>query len=127
MFGATGAVVFQVEEFELTTVYYGTNSEIRVTSLGISENAPELSIMVMELSENEGIDYEISVYHPDCPQHPAWLAVCNQAMPGGGARPRHFGWVLVFAEVENVVPPDRVLDVMVVLCGHADLLRANVG
>ena len=92
VYGETGEVVFRVAEFQLTTVYYRTNSEIRVTSTGITEHAPELSIMVMELSDDEGVDYEISVYHPDCPQYLGWLDVCNQRMPGGGAAPRRFGW-----------------------------------
>ena len=90
--GATGEIVFQDEAFQLTTVYYSTNSEVRITCTGISDNAPELSIMVVERSEEEEIDYEISVYHPDCPQYPGWLAVCNQTMPGGGSLPRRFGW-----------------------------------
>ena len=92
VFGEAGEVVFEAKKFQLTTVYYQAKSEVRVTSLGISEHAPELSIMVMELSDEEEIDYEICVYHPDCPQYPDWLAVCNQRMPGGGSEPRRFGW-----------------------------------
>ena len=76
----------------MTTVYYERNSELRITSTAISAVAPELSIMVMEPSEDEGVTYEITVYHPDSPQYAEWLEVCNHLMPGGGAARRRFGW-----------------------------------
>ena len=92
VYGADGTALHRDQRFRLTTVYYDSRSEIRITSLGITNNAPELSIMVMELSDEEGVEYEINIYHPESPQYADWLAVCNQTMPGGGAIRRRFGW-----------------------------------
>ena len=91
VYGPTGSVIYEASNFQLTTVYYH-RSEVRITSSGISANAPEFSIMVMELSEEAGVDYEISVYHPQSPQYADWLGVCTRRMPGGGANPRSYGW-----------------------------------
>ena len=92
VYGPTGAVVYEASNFQLTTVYYESRSEVRVTSIGISANAPEFSIMVMELSDDDGVDYGISVYHPESPQYADWLRVCSQRMPGGGTSQRSYGW-----------------------------------
>lgn len=92
VFGKAGAVVFGREDYALNTVYYEKNSEIRITAAPLVDHVPPYSIMVMRKSDLADIDYDIEIHRPDSPDYAAWVATCNQSMPGGGQAPRKFGW-----------------------------------
>ncbi|QNB09773.1 restriction endonuclease [Herbaspirillum frisingense] len=92
VFGKRNELIFSLENYPLNTVFYEEKKEIRVTASPLVEWVPEYSVMVMTLSELPEIEYDIAIFTPDSPDHPTWLAVCNQTMPGGGKVPRKFGW-----------------------------------
>ena len=81
-----------LNRYALNTVYYETNREIRITAAPLVREVPEYSIMILERSDIEGVDYEITIYRPDSPDHRPWLDLCDQPMPSGGRTPRRFGW-----------------------------------
>lgn len=93
VYGKKGKVVFETTNYALNTVYYSRNHEIRVTCAPIIPYVPEYSVMVMKKATSAGRDYDIDVHRPDSPMYGAWLTSCNQTMPGGGKRPRKFGWI----------------------------------
>lgn len=78
--------------YALNTVYYSTKSEIRITAAPLVGLVPDYSVMVMRASETPGVDYDIAIHTPASPEFDDWLAACNQTMPGGGQKPRKFGW-----------------------------------
>jgi HKD family nuclease len=78
--------------YPLNTVYYESKSEIRITASPLVGCVPAYSIMLMELSKNPGISYDITIYTPSSPNYAKWMSACNQQMPGGGKTPRKFGW-----------------------------------
>jgi hypothetical protein len=84
--------VFRRDKYSLNTVYYRRKSEIRITAAPLVPWVPDYSVMVMELSSAQGIDYDIAIYRPDSPDYQRWVDACNQTMPGGGKTPRKFGW-----------------------------------
>ena len=90
--GAQQEPTFVRDGYPLNTVYYERNSEIRITAAPLVPVAPEGSIMILEPSEAEGVDYEITIHRPDSPEYKTWLDRCDQRMPGGGQTPRRFGW-----------------------------------
>lgn len=92
VFGKGGAVVLTREDYALNTVYYEKKSEIRITATPLVNHVPPYSIMVMRKSDVADIDYDIEIHRPDSPDYGAWVATCNQSMPGGGQAPRKFGW-----------------------------------
>ncbi|WLB57456.1 phospholipase D family protein [Bradyrhizobium japonicum] len=92
VYGAGQAAIKSLSAFELNTVYYERNSEIRITASPLVGIVPDYSVMVMQQSEQAGIDYEIVVHTPASSEYAAWEAACNQQMPGGGKQPRKFGW-----------------------------------
>lgn len=92
VYGKNNKVVYSNPSYALNTVFYTAKSEIRVTASPLVPHVPEYSVMVMSISEEIGIDYEIQIYTPSSPDYAAWVAVCNQTMPGGGKIPRKFGW-----------------------------------
>ena len=92
VYGAQQEPTFVRNGYPLNTVYYERNDEIRVTAAPLVPVAPEGSIMILERSEVEGVDYEITIHRPDSPDYETWLARCDQRMPGGGQTPRRFGW-----------------------------------
>lgn len=92
VYGVAPAPVLILPKYDLNTVYYSKKSEIRVTASPLVSVVPEYSIMIIEPSDERGTTWEITVHRPDSPDYASWLGVCNQAMPGGGAQPRRFGW-----------------------------------
>jgi hypothetical protein len=90
--GASPTPALTLSKYALNTVFYETKKEIRVTASPLVGVVPDYSVMVMEQSNNPQLDYEITVYRPDSPDYPLWEAACNQTMPGGGKKPRKFGW-----------------------------------
>lgn len=92
VYGARPDPLLILKHYKLNTVYYAAKSEIRVTASPIVAVTPELSIMIIEPSDELGTNWEMIVHRPDSPEYPFWLEVCNQKMPGGGAEPRRFGW-----------------------------------
>ena len=92
VFGAASAPVLTLSEYPLNTVYYQKKSEIRITASPLIAVVPEYSVMIMERSSTPGISYEINIHRPDSPDYGAWVAACNQTMPGGGKIPRKYGW-----------------------------------
>ena len=92
VFAAGNIPVLSLKDYELNTVYYATNSEIRVTASPLVGIVPDYSVMVMEPNPRPGIDYQITIYTPASSAYVAWEAACNQQMPGGGKQPRKFGW-----------------------------------
>ena len=92
VFGEAGNSVLSLSGFALNTVYYEKKSEIRITASPLVGIVPEYSVMIMELSSIDEIDYEISIHIPASPEYAQWVDACNQTMPGGGKTPRKFGW-----------------------------------
>jgi hypothetical protein len=92
VYGAAVAPLLSLAEYSLNTVYYATNSEIRITASPLVGVVPDYSVMVMEPNPRPGVDYRIVIYTPASPAYAAWEAACNQQMPGGGKKPRKFGW-----------------------------------
>jgi len=92
VYGADPAPIVRRDRYDLNTVYYETNSEIRITASPITAVAPEYSVLLMEESSVPGVDYEITVHTPASPEYASWVAACNQEMPGGGRTPRRYGW-----------------------------------
>lgn len=84
--------LLRLSQYSLNTIYYEKKSEIRITASPIVGIAPDYSIMVMELSETNDADYDISIHTPESPDYQKWLSSCNQEMPGGGSMPRKYGW-----------------------------------
>ena len=93
VFGADLEPVLELSSYVLNTVYYSKKSEIRITASPLVDVVPEYSVMIMELSSDEDIDYEIIIHTPDSPEFDAWVAACNQTMPSGGKKPRKYGWL----------------------------------
>jgi hypothetical protein len=94
VFGAGTTPKLQLVGYALNTVYYSKKSEIRVTCSDLVGVAPPFSIMVMAAAPSgSGRDYDIQIFRPDSADYQAWLAVCNQSMPGGGGESRKFGWL----------------------------------
>lgn len=92
VYGAGRALLLNLSAYDLNTVYYTKNSEIRVTASPLVGVVPDYSVMVMTPSQIVGVDYEMEVHTPQSPDYSAWVAACNQQMPGGGQAPRKFGW-----------------------------------
>lgn len=92
VYGADASPKLILTRYELNTVYYEKKSEIRITASPLVEVVPDYSVMVMTKGDGDGIDYSIDIYRPDSPDYAAWVAACNQSMPGGGKEPRKFGW-----------------------------------
>ena len=92
VFGEKLAPLLTRYRYPLNTVYYEKKSEIRITASPLVNVVPEYSVMIMEKYATPNIDYEIIIHTPDSPEYGAWVAACNQQMPGGGKQPRKFGW-----------------------------------
>ena len=92
VFGEAHAPVLTLSSYALNTVYYATKSEIRITASPLVKVVPEYSVMIMEQSNIASISYEINIHRPDSSEYAAWVAACNQTMPGGGSEPRKYGW-----------------------------------
>jgi hypothetical protein len=92
VFGAAAEPVLILSGYPLNTVYYEKKSEIRITASRLVDFVPEYSVMIMEQSSAPGVSYEITIHRPDSPDYEAWVAACNQTMPGGGKQPRKYGW-----------------------------------
>ena len=93
VYGAARSPALTLNHYGLNTVYYEKKREIRITAAPLVPVVPDYSIMILERSDVEGVDYEITVHRPDSPDHGIWLARCNQRMPGGGRAARRFGWL----------------------------------
>lgn len=92
VYGSAPAPLLTLNDYALNTVYYTTKSEIRITASPLVGIVQDYSVMIMYKGDEPGIDYEIVIHRPDSPEYSAWLAACNQSMPGGGKTPRKFGW-----------------------------------
>ena len=92
VFGQGQAPLLTESSYALNTVYYERKSEIRITASPLVGVVPDYSVMIMELSATPNTTYDITIFTPDSPDYAAWVAACNQTMPGGGRRPRKFGW-----------------------------------
>ena len=92
VYGASPVPTLTLNRYALNTVYYERNREIRVTAAPLVPVVPDYSIMILERSDIDGVDYEITIHRPDSPDHGTWLAGCEQLMPSGGRLPRRFGW-----------------------------------
>lgn len=92
VWGATPSPLLTLAGYDLNTVYYSKKSEIRITASPLVGIVADYSVMIMEHSAITGITYDITIHRPDSPDYAAWIAACNQTMPGGGKTPRKFGW-----------------------------------
>lgn len=92
VFGRAPSPVLTRDSYALNTVYYEKKSEIRITASPLVAVVPEYSVMVIERSATPGITYEITIHTPESPEYQAWVKACNQTMPGGGKKPRKYGW-----------------------------------
>lgn len=95
VFDTNGTEILRHDPLNLNTVYYEPKSEIRITvPPDVVGAVPELSILVMRMSQVPNRDYEMDIFVPGSRQYTAYLARCNQTMPSGGrARARRFGWL----------------------------------
>lgn len=90
--GAKQDPLLTLSNYNLNTVYYKRNSEIRITASPLVDVVPEYSVMVMSQSTQPRIDYEIIIHTPDSPEYEHWVNACNQTMPSGGKASRKYGW-----------------------------------
>lgn len=81
VFGAGSEPALTLSKYQLNTVYYEKNSEIRITASPLVGVVPDYSVMIMERSDIPGIRYEITIHTPDSPEYEAWISACNQTMP----------------------------------------------
>ena len=90
-----GNIIVQHNNHNLNTVYYSTKSEIRITvPPDVVHNTPPYSIMVMQVSNEDNLDYELLIYPDGTQEYQNYIQVCNQTMPSGGSpRSRRFGWI----------------------------------
>lgn len=82
--------------FPLNMVLYEKKSEIRITvPPDFARKITSYSILVMsKTDENSDYDYDMDIYLPGSEQFNAFLEVCNQVLPSGGAiRARKMGWL----------------------------------
>ena len=92
VFGKAPTPLLTLDSYALNTVYYATKSEIRITASPLVGVVPDYSVMLMEQSTAPDTTYEITIHTPDSPEYAGWVTACNQTMPGGGMKPRKFGW-----------------------------------
>lgn len=92
VYGSSNQPVLTRPRYDLNTVYYENRSEIRITASPLVGSVPEYSVMIMEPSDEDGVDYDITIHRPDSPDYQSWVDACNQTMPSGGSTPRKFGW-----------------------------------
>ncbi|MGA2270502.1 MAG: phospholipase D family protein [Bryobacteraceae bacterium] len=92
VYGAAPEPLKTLSAYPLNTVYYETKSEIRITASPLVAVMPDDSVMIMRRSEAADRDYDIVIHRPDSPNYEHWLEICDQKMPGGGKKPRRFGW-----------------------------------
>lgn len=96
VFDGSGAIVVQLVNFGLNTVYYERKSEIRITvPQDVVHSTPDYSILVMEHGPpGSNLDYDLDFYAPGSLTYQKYLQVCNQSLPSGGKpRARRFGWI----------------------------------
>lgn len=92
------AVVESLVDYGLNTVDYEERHEIRITiSSPVAREIPERSILVMQESNEDRIDFRLDFYPPGSPEHQRLLGILRtsgQAMPSGGRpNPRRFAWL----------------------------------
>lgn len=100
VYDSTGTLVNTQLSYNLNMVYYTKKSEIRITitpsilsGLAWTLGGTNFPILVMELSKNPGIDYELSFYAQGSTDYSNYLAICDQTLPSGGNRiSRKMGW-----------------------------------
>jgi HKD family nuclease len=92
VFGASIIPLLSLNAYNLNTIYYEKKSEIRITASPLVGVVPDYSVMIMQTSSTQGIDYDITIHTPSSQDYGSWLAACNQEMPGGGRKPRKYGW-----------------------------------
>lgn len=92
VYGAGRSLLLNRSAYGLNTVFYAPKSEIRVTASPLVGVVPDYSVLIMTPSRIAGVDYEMEIHTPQSPDYSAWVAACNQLMPGGGQTPRKFGW-----------------------------------
>lgn len=93
VYGSSPTPVLILPSYGLNTVYYEKKSEIRITASPLVGVVPDYSVMIMSKGSSPGVDYDIVIHTPASPDYLAWVATCNQQMPGGGSTPRRFGWI----------------------------------
>lgn len=92
VYGAGRALILNEVGYDLNTVFYEKNREIRVTASQLVPIVPEYSVMIMRPGADQNIDYDIEIHRPDSPDYALWVAACNQQMPSGGKVARKYGW-----------------------------------
>jgi HKD family nuclease len=95
VYDSSGSLVYQVEGYNLNTVYYEPKSEIRITiSPEILTHVPEYSILIISIANSGSYDYDLTFYAPGSDKYNEYLAVCDQTLPSGGKIPsRRMGWL----------------------------------
>lgn len=101
LYNSSGEPVFTQDDYDLTTVYYTSKSEIRIT---VPQEIYQLTrsfldgpypiMLIEEASPDVALDYNIYIYLPESTEYEEYLSNCNQSMPSGG-KPiaRKFGWL----------------------------------
>lgn len=92
VYGAGRALLLNEAGYDLNTVFYERNREIRITASQLVPVVPDYSVMIMRRGASPNIDYDIEIHRPDSPDYARWVAACNQQMPSGGKVPRKYGW-----------------------------------
>jgi HKD family nuclease len=92
VYGKNPEPLLILNSYNLNTIYYTKKSEIRITASPLVPVVPDYSIMIIENTDIIGIDYNITIYTPENKLFNDWIAVCNYQMPGGGKKPRKYGW-----------------------------------
>ncbi len=91
VYGKARSPMLSLDRYGLNTVYYEPKSEIRITASPL-KTVPPYSVMILQHSDVDGVDYEITIHRLESPRYLTWLKRCDNPMPGGGKRERYFGW-----------------------------------
>lgn len=93
VYDKNGKQVVRDSSYNLNTVYYERNKEIRITmSPHLKDKIDQYSILHMQVGSG-ATDYIMEIYNPGSARYGALLAACDQTMPSGGKAPRKFGWL----------------------------------
>lgn len=93
VFSDNDAVVMELLAYNLNMVYYTRKDEVRITALPLVQCVPPYSVMLMSISQELRIDYELNIYTPSSLSYNKVNALCTHKMPSGGnQKSRCFGW-----------------------------------
>jgi hypothetical protein len=91
VYGANGSLVNSILGYDLNTVEYSRNGEIRITiTSSVAANIVPMSILVMERIVGGNVDYRMDFYAPGSVGHSFYQPMLVEKMPN---TTRMYGWI----------------------------------